>query len=335
MGRGVRRRRGATKTNGQWTGGTFEELASMRFGERELSKIYYGKGILLTDFTASPSSPGTPGESPSPSPTPASVPSGIDNVFGTGGSSFHCIAVSYSYPSSTWATEPTVPVTFYCRGDSLGNKFAANYTGCLDHQSFNGTSWSTGTAVPICRRYHAGGGTQNAGIWFGGRVGPAIACCGDTWDGTSFSSTGASGNNSGQGCWGNAGGTVNSAFFFGSRNPTYVCSGYYDGTSFTTCIGAPYQVRTRGFGTINDAVNFNCDCTAGSLPSSEWNGSSWSTGISYPKQAYGGGAGIGSTEGLTAGKAPAASCETYEYTSPTYSTGGNLPIGGFDIGITS
>ena len=333
MGRGVRRR-GATKTNGKWTGGTFEELASMRFGERELSKIYYGKGILVTDFTASPSSPGTPGESPSPSPTPASVPSGIDNTFATGGSSFNCTAVSYSYPSSTWATEATVPITFYCRGASLGNKSAANYTGCLCHQVFSGTSWSTGTSAPIARRFHAGGGTQNAGIWFGGRVGPAISCCGHTWDGSSFTSTGNAPNNSGQGCWGNAGGTENSAFFFGARNPSYVCSGYYDGTSFSTCAGT-YPSATKGFGTVNDAVAFICCCASGNSPSQEWNGSSWSTGISYPRQAYGGGAGIGSTEGLTAGKAPIASCETYEYTSPTYSTGGNLPIGGFDIGVTS
>ena len=117
-------------------------------------------------------------------------------------------------------------------------------------EEYNGTSWTAGNAMPVAKESLAAGGSQTAGLTFGGYAppGPAVVKTTEEYDGTNWTSGGSL--NTGR--WGAGRGTVGSqtaclAFGGDSSSPSVQsATENYDGTSWSTRPGLATARRASG-----------------------------------------------------------------------------------------
>ena len=110
-----------------------------------------------------------------------------------------------------------------------------------DVQHYNGTSWSTATALPEVNKDHAAAGTQTAGLVMCGDIDANTTC--HVYDGTAWgfaanTSVGRAGGHTGFGA-------QNAAVVQGGSQPQYQSTEEFDGTAWTS---APNRNTQQTFG---------------------------------------------------------------------------------------
>ncbi|MDP7366745.1 MAG: hypothetical protein QGH83_05750, partial [Candidatus Pacebacteria bacterium] len=226
--------------------------------------------------------------------------------------------VSEAYNGSTWATGPAIP-TFSCGSQgalghaggsssagtasagmaiSGGNSFG--YGGCPNVSEWNGTSWATGTSIPMgngCRS-SATAGTQTACYFASGNNGTGVGNSFSynpnyvEWNGTAWATGGSllsgrgfrlhaqSGPSGTQtaglvvgGQWGQNNGQGGSANWGGANRTEE-----YDGT--TSAYGANLNNHRAGHWQVGSQTNayacFSSNTVAGSRVTEKYDGSTWS-----------------------------------------------------------
>jgi len=151
-------------------------------------------------------------------------------------------------------------------------------------EQYNGTAWSTGTAMPGTARLAGSYGVNTSALSCGGSVGPGgqpINPGAFEWDGSSWSAGGAM-NNARRNTTGTGTAVPAGLIFGGGDNPgpaqNFVES--YDGTSFTETT----EINTARFGGTGAGTQTAALLMGGNTgPSTaveQWDGSSWTTTVS-------------------------------------------------------
>ena len=120
-------------------------------------------------------------------------------------------------------------------------------------EAYDGTNWTSGTAMSTTRYYHSAGGTTSSGWVAGGATGPSVTAATEEWNGSSWTS----GGDLVESVYATAhGGPQTSAFVAGGQTltATTATTQHYNGTNWIT---APNVSAGRGnaFGSPNVADN--------------------------------------------------------------------------------
>ena len=212
----------------------------------------------------------------------------------------------------------------------VGGRLAPSFNIISCNEEYNGSSWSTCTALPHIGYRLNGFGSSNASGVTGGSS-PTTYTCYTEWDGSSWSY----GSSTTQ-CMvlGGGSGTQNSGVTMGSV-PTYNYTEEYNGSSWSTggnLICGRYNSGVSGQGTQN-ATTFFGGTAPGIAPGAlncteEYNGSSWATGGAMILGKYNlGGSGTQDAARALAGVYPTyVQCHEY-YNGTSWSSDTVLPVG--------
>jgi hypothetical protein len=194
-------------------------------------------------------------------------------------------------------------------------------------------AWSTGGNLSSGRNLHAGTGTQDAALAFGGGRDDSVAFSTEEYDGTSWSSGGNLIVNRSDPA---GAGTQDAALAFGGQGGgTGMAPGSteeYNGTSWASGGNLITGRAGEGAGTQDAALAFGGFTTSGVILSSteEYDGTSWSSGgnLITGRDNH---AGAGTQDAALAFGGFASSVQKYlssmeEYDGTSWSTGGNLNI---------
>ena len=177
-----------------------------------------------------------------------------------------------------------------------------------------GAAWASGGNIGTARRALWGGGTQTAGLIWGGYVGPAVENKTEEYNGTSWSEQNNL-NTAGYHICGT--GTQTAGLAFGRGQPPSANTEEYNGTSWSeqNNLGTARYIMS-GFGVQTAAVGYGGagHGSPGATNITEhYDGSSWTAGGNYPEAIYAGAACGTETAGLGhAGYSPADSGRSAE-----------------------
>jgi len=208
-------------------------------------------------------------------------------------------------------------------------------------EDYDGTGFSTATALPVATRNQAGGGTQTAGWIAGGRRFPTSPAnkTADTqeWDGSSWSEGGDLGSTK----YGNSGtGTATAGLSSGGYNTAILNeTEEYNGTSWAeqNNLGTA-RYRTAAVGTQTATILFGGGTYPGSPPDvnnvEEYDGTSWTALTNLPT-IRGMGHSFGTTTNaiVTGGRAaPGATNTSVSWNGSAFSSAPNLGTARFNGG---
>ena len=233
------------------------------------------------------------------------------------------------YNGTSWSASNTMPAAVFA-GAMFGTQTAAVYaSGKLapaltsTTSEYGGTSWTAGGAVTTARQQIAAqcGGTQTAGIIFGGYLGPpGGSAATEEYDGTSWTAQSGALNLA---RWNGMGtGTQTAAVMSGSDSPATSNVEEWNGTSWSEVNNMPL-VRYKGMVAGNSQTDYNViggNTNPGAALSTtviNYDGTNWS---SVPSIATARNTGAGSSQNATSqgiiagGAAAPASNATEEFT---------------------
>ena len=239
-----------------------------------------------------------------------------------------------SLTTAAWATSGNIPGGGGTTMGGFGTQTAAVSAGGEPGASppkppqsnavyeYNGSTWTSGNAIPVAKREMAGGaGTESAGLICGGFSYPpfSIKTGTEEYDGTNWTSGGAlSTALQGKGCLG----TQTAALAFGGASPTVPPSTIteeYNGSSWTAG-GA----MSDGTATISGCGTQTAGLIAGGN-TEEYNGSSWTAGgaLTTPRGTTRGATQATQTAGMIIGGATTPN-NTELYDGTSFSVTANL-----------
>jgi hypothetical protein len=256
------------------------------------------------------------------------------------------------YNGIAWTTSPATMGTARYKIAGVGTQTAAlGFAGSAyppagptvfnksETESFNGTAWTAGGALPTAQNSIGGVGTQTAALAFGGSTytPPANTTLKNTtynYNGTSWTTSPATMNTARQSPGG--AGTQTAALAFGGYTTAYsAATESYNGSAWTT-VNSLNTARSfvGSAGTQTAALTFGGSNAPGVSAATElWNGTSWTsnpTGLSTARSLI---SGTGSqTAALgSGGETTTALASTeewnfgvYSYTAAAWASGGNL-----------
>ena len=228
---------------------------------------------------------------------------------------------------ATWTRQPpSFTASFWAAGGTAGPWTPVNY-----HDEFNGSTWSSATALGTSVEMVIGCGTQSAGLIMGGdtsgTVNPTTTV--QEWNGSAWSTSTGGTLNVARGA--NAGGGINTDAWVACGNDgstESTTSSFWDDSSWTS--GAALSTARRnvaGGGSTTDCwVTGGYTGSATVASTEQYNGTSWSAGgnISAATDGLQGGSGDTYNAIFTGGTAPSASNRSNIYNGTAWSLGGTL-----------
>jgi hypothetical protein len=228
---------------------------------------------------------------------------------------------------ATWTREiPSFTASFWAAGGTASPWTPVNY-----HDEFNGSTWSSATALGTSVEMVTGCGTQSAGLIMGGdtsgTVNPTTTV--QEWNGSAWSTSTGGTLNVARGA--NAGGGINTDAWVACGNDgstESTTSSFWDDSSWTS--GAALSTARRnvaGGGSTTDCwVTGGYTGSATVASTEQYNGTSWSAGgnISAATDGLQGGSGDTYNAIFTGGTAPSASNRSNIYNGTAWSLGGTL-----------
>ena len=212
-----------------------------------------------------------------------------------------------------------------------GNVAPNNSTGATEEfnistSTVTGAAWASGGNINTARRALWGGGTQTAGLIWGGYIGPVVENKTEEYNGTSWSEQNNL-NTAGYHICGT--GTQTAGLAFGRGQPPSANTEEYDGTSWSeqNNLGTARYIMA-GFGIQTAAVGYG---GSGSSSATEhYDGSSWTAGGNYPEAIYAGAAVGTESAGLGHGGYSAAdesnTAEANEYNGTAWTAANAMVI---------
>ena len=180
-----------------------------------------------------------------------------------------------------------------------GNVAPNNSTGATEEfnistSTVTGAAWASGGNINTARRALWGGGTQTAGLIWGGYIGPVVENKTEEYNGTSWSEQNNL-NTAGYHICGT--GTQTAGLAFGRGQPPSANTEEYDGTSWSeqNNLGTSRYIMS-GFGIQTAAVGYGG--SGDSVATEHYDGSSWTAGGNHPEAIYSGSACGTETAGL-------------------------------------
>jgi len=185
--------------------------------------------------------------------------------------------VTETYDGTSWTEVADVPVTNLYNGMGSGTQTAALYMGGQTASrvstvyEWNGSSWTSGTAINTARTNGGAGGTTTATVLFGGNISSDTGAT-ELWNGSSW--TEVNDMNTARDGHGGAGTSTSAIAMGGEPNQTQV--EIWDGTNWTEVS----ELNTgRGLGGSSGLLGTNNVLYAGGNPATgkteAWDGSAW------------------------------------------------------------
>ena len=136
-------------------------------------------------------------------------------------------------------------------------------------EEYNGTSWTTATALPATTSIMSGAGSQTAGLGIGGQLPGGNTGNTFTYDGSTWSPTGTMATARGS----SASGGIQTAAFVAGGNPLSNATENFNGTSWTTTgnLGTARRFLGGG-GTQTAGLAFGGYTPAATAATEEWTG---------------------------------------------------------------
>ena len=272
-----------------WDGSAWTELSAMSTARQELAQAGGSSGadtaLAVAGYTSTEVS--TVEEWSTPPATQAKLREGM--LFLSGGTSLKGFGRAAGIPAGAFASGGSLNTA---RRDSAGFGLTQNAaliaTGndspqTVNVETYDGTSFTEVSNVNASRNFVTGGGTQTAGMIYGGSESPSPARTAivEEWDGTSWTEIADVNTGRYGGAGSKSGSPTNQLFFCGNRAPNNN-SGYtesWNGTAWTELTDASTNRRlTGGVGSgSTDALVFGGDSNPSPYTANteQWDGTSW------------------------------------------------------------